>query len=269
MREKLGKSHRRKRKTGQGGKHRIIAAAALVPAVTALIAAAVFLIYVSVYYRADAAAEEALRTDEVLVEKTDYGWYFDGPSEETALIFYPGGKVEETAYAPLLHSLAAAGMDVCLAKMPFRLAVLDTDAAKDIIEQYSYEKWYIGGHSLGGVMAADFAAGHGGLFEGVILLAAYPVKEIPSQLSELLLVGSRDQVIDMDKVAEGRQYAPENYEEDVIEGGNHAQFGSYGRQKGDGIPSITPQQQRHETIDRIMDFVNKSSNQTEVLNWHF
>jgi pimeloyl-ACP methyl ester carboxylesterase len=160
-------------------------------------------------------------------------------------------------------------MDVCLAKMPFRLAVLDTDAAKDIIEQYSYEKWYIGGHSLGGVMAADFAAGHGGLFEGVILLAAYPVKEIPSQLSELLLVGSLDQVINMDKVAEGRQYAPENYEEDVIEGGNHAQFGSYGRQKGDGIPSITPQQQRHETIDRIMDFVNKSSNQTEVLNWHF
>ncbi len=266
MREKLGKSHRRKRKTGQGRKHRIIVAAALVPAVTALIAAAVFLIYVSVYYRADAAAEEALRTDEVLVEKTDYGWYFDGPSEDTALIFYPGGKVEETAYAPLLHRLAAAGMDVCLAKMPFRLAVLDTDAAKDIIEQYSYEKWYIGGHSLGGVMAADFAAGHGGLFEGVILLAAYPVKEIPSQLSELLLVGSLDQVINMDKVAEGRQYAPENYEEDVIEGGNHAQFGSYGRQKGDGIPSITPQQQRHETIDRIMDFVNKSSNQTEVLN---
>ena len=118
MREKLGKSHRRKRKTGQGGKHRIIAAAALVPAVTALIAAAVFLIYVSVYYRADAAAEEALRTDEVLVEKTDYGWYFDGPSEDTALIFYPGGKVEYTSYSPLMKKLAQEGIFCVLLKMP-------------------------------------------------------------------------------------------------------------------------------------------------------
>ena len=183
--------------------------------------------------------------------------FFDGPSEDTALVFYPGGKVEETAYAPLLHGLAAAGMDVCLAKMPFRLAVLDTDAAKDIIEQYGYEKWYIGGHSLGGVMAADFAARHSDLLEGVILLAAYPVKKIPSQLSELLLAGSMDQVINMDKVAEGRQYAPEYYEEYVIEGGNHAQFGFYGRQKGDGIASITPQLQIQETIGYITEFTGR------------
>ena len=62
----------------------------------AAIAAAVFRVYVSDYYRADAAAEQALESDTVLVEQTDYGWFFDGPSEDTALVFYPGGKVEET-----------------------------------------------------------------------------------------------------------------------------------------------------------------------------
>ena len=257
MEKNCEKNCRNSRKTQQGKKHRIIAAAVIVLAVTALISAAVFLIYVSDYYRADETAAEALKSDEVSVEKTEYGWFFDGPSEDTALVFYPGGKVEETAYAPLLHGLAAAGMDVCLAKMPFRLAVLDTDAAKDIIEQYGYEKWYIGGHSLGGVMAADFAARHNDLLEGVILLAAYPVKKIPSQLSELLLAGSMDQVINMDKVAEGRQYAPEYYEEYVIEGGNHAQFGFYGRQKGDGIASITPQLQIQETIGYITEFTGR------------
>lgn len=257
----MGKTHGKNRgnngKTEESKKYRIIAAAVIVLAVTALFLAAVFFIYVSDYYRADETAAEALKTDEVSVEKTEYGWFFDGPSEDTAMVFYPGGKVEETAYAPLLHGLAAAGMDVCLAKMPFRLAVLDTDAAKDIIEQYGYEKWYIGGHSLGGVMAADFAVRHSDLLEGVILLAAYPVKKIPSKLSELLLVGSLDQVINMDKVAEGRQYAPEYYEEYVIEGGNHAQFGSYGRQKGDGIASITPQLQIQETIGYITEFAGR------------
>ena len=58
-------------------------------------------VYVEQYYRADVAAEEALVSDgNVSVERTGYGWYFDGPGEESALVFYPGGKVEETAYAP-------------------------------------------------------------------------------------------------------------------------------------------------------------------------
>lgn len=243
------------RKVQRDKKLRILQTAAIVTAAAAILTG-LFLIYVSDYYRADGTAAAALASDEVLVEKTDYGWFFDGPSEETAMVFYPGGKVEETAYAPLLHSLAAAGMDVCLAKMPFRLAVLDIDAAKDIIEQYTYEDWYIGGHSLGGVMAADFAAAQGGAFSGVILLAAYPAGEIPPSMSEILMVGSEDQVINMDKVAEGRQYAPVDYREYVIEGGNHAQFGSYGPQKGDGTATITPQQQIRETVDRIMEFTD-------------
>ena len=133
----------------------------LIPLGLVLLLAAAFFIYTADYYRADQNALDALKSDEaVAVSETDYGWLFDGPGAADALIFYPGAKVEETAYAPLLHRLAAEGMDVCLVKMPFHLAIFGKDRAKDVMREYTYENWYIGGHSLGGAMAADFAAGH-------------------------------------------------------------------------------------------------------------
>ena len=97
-----------------------------------------FGLYTSQYYRADADAIEVLQrgSDRVTITSTDYGWFFDGPSEDSALIFYPGAKVEETAYAPLLHRIAEGQMDVCLVKMPFHLAVFDRDAAEKVIPQY-------------------------------------------------------------------------------------------------------------------------------------
>ena len=111
----------------------------LVLLVLTLLAAA-FGIYTGQYYRADALALSALKSDEqVTVTPAEDGWLFDGPSETDALIFYPGGKVEETAYAPLLHRLAADGMDVFLVKMPFRLAVFGVNKARDVMQRGSYD----------------------------------------------------------------------------------------------------------------------------------
>ena len=137
-----------------------------------------FGLYTSQYYRADADAIEVLQrgSDRVTITLTDYGWFFDGPSEDSALIFYPGAKVEETAYAPLLHRIAEGQMDVCLVKMPFHLAVFDRNAAEKVIPQYDYEKWYIGGHSLGGAMAALHASDRGDFYKGIFLFASYPSK---------------------------------------------------------------------------------------------
>ena len=93
-------------------------------------------VYVSDRYQADERALEAMSSDEVIIEKTDYGWFFDGAGKEDALIFYPGAKVQETAYAPLLHELASAGTDVFLVKMPARLAVFSIDKAGSIMDRY-------------------------------------------------------------------------------------------------------------------------------------
>ena len=229
--------------------------------VLAIVAAllATFLAYTADYYRADAEAEAALTSDAaVQVSRTGYGWLFDGPSDDSALIFYPGAKVEETAYAPLLHGIAAEGMDVCLVKMPFHLAFFGLNKATDVMDRYAYGNWYIGGHSLGGAMAAEYAASHGERLDGLILLAAYPTKALDSSLLEISIYGSEDTVLNMEKVVSGRSYAPANYAEFEIEGGNHAQFGSYGMQKGDGTAAITADEQQCRTTELIIGEISKA-----------
>ena len=154
-----------------------------------------FLIYTEQYYRAEESALTALKSDEsVIVTQKEYGWFFDGPSETDALIFYPGAKVEETAYAPLLHRLAEQGMDICLVRMPFRLAIFGANKADQAIAQHDYEHWYIGGHSLGGAMAASYAATHSSQLSGVFMLAAYPTKPLAENMKALIIYGSEDGV---------------------------------------------------------------------------
>lgn len=202
-----------------------------------LIALAV-LLYSADYYRADEKALQALASDTVRVERTDFGWLFDGPGDAAALVFYPGAKVEETAYAPLLHGLAENGLDVCLVKMPLRLAVFNQNAADRIIARYDYTRWYIGGHSLGGAVAANYAANRE--LDGVILLAAYPTKPVEEPM--LLLYGSEDGVMNRDRLEEADRYG--TVERLQIEGGNHAGFGNYGEQKGDQSAKIPCEEQQ-------------------------
>lgn len=217
----------------------------------ALLAAA-FGIYTGRYYRADTRALSALESDDqVTVTPTDDGWLFDGPSETDALIFYPGGKVEETAYAPLLHRLAAGGMDVFLVRMPFHLAVFGANSAERVIGSGAYTRWFIGGHSLGGAMAAVYAAGHAAKLSGVVLLAAYPTSALDESLPVVSIYGTEDGVLNRTKLAEGERYLPQTHETCVIEGGNHAQFGNYGKQSGDGEAVIPAEEQQRQSVEAI------------------
>ena len=237
----------------------IVKRAAMAAAVLLAVLAVSSGIYVNTYYHADASVGAFLVSDEqVRVEKTEYGWLLDGPSEENAMVFYPGAKVEETAYAPLLHRFAEEGMDVCLVKMPFRLAFLGIGKASDVMAQYDYENWYIGGHSLGGAMSAVYAADHGEELRGLVLLAAYATKKLDDDLTEIVLYGSEDGVLNRAKIEEGREFAPSvtgHYLEKVIEGGNHAFVGSYGRQEGDGEAGITAQEQQEMIVRLVMEAI--------------
>ena len=218
--------------------------------IPALLLAAVILawcLYTADYYRADAAALQAMESNDIRITRTSYGWYFDGPSETDALVFYPGGKVEETAYAPLLSLLAEKGIDVCLVKMPFRLAVLALNRADRVMETEEYANWYIGGHSLGGAVAANYASDHGEKLRGLVLLASYATHPLDPGLQVLLVVGSEDGVVNRAKLEAGMQYLPADAVFYTIPGGNHAQFGSYGPQRGDGEARISPEEQWAET----------------------
>lgn len=175
------------------------------------------------------------------------------------LIFYPGGKVEYTAYAPLLHSLAEQGVLCVLVRMPCNLAVLNIDAADGIQEEFpGIENWYIGGHSLGGSMAASYAAEHAEDYKGLILLAAYAAEDIgQSRLKVISVYGDKDGVLDMEKYTDNLKNLPEDMEEHIIEGGCHAQYGSYGTQKGDGIPQISGKEQMEITAGLIIEWIGQ------------
>lgn len=229
----------------------------IIPLAVLVLIAAVILIYAADYYHASGEAEAALVSDDLVhVEKTDFGWFFDGPSAQEALIFYPGGKVEETAYAPLLHRLAENGVDVFLLKVPMNLAILGIDRADTVMKQYSYDQWNVGGHSLGGVCATAYASKHPDAFQSVILLAAYPMKQLDDSVDVLFLYGSEDGVLNLEKYEEAKKYAPGASVEYVIHGGNHAQFGSYGIQEGDGTALISSKEQQAIALDQILSVIS-------------
>ena len=214
-----------------------------------------FLLWASAYYHADDTAVKAMQSDGVVtVEQTKSGWLFDGPSDDKALIFYPGAKVDAKAYAPILRLLAQEDMDVYLVNMPLHLAFFGIGKAGEIIENSAYEQYYISGHSLGGAMAAYYAAEHVSDFKGMILFAAYPTQE--TAIDTLVIYGSEDGVLNMARIEEAPNLVSGNYNEVVIDGGNHAQFGNYGEQKGDGKAVISAEDQQTQAIQAIRKFLN-------------
>ena len=207
-----------------------------------------FIGYTSDYYRASAEVEEyMLSQNKVEPVEIDQGMLLDGPGEEKALIFYPGAKVEYTAYLPLLCKIAADGTDVFLVRMPLNLAVFGIKKADKVIGSYGYDEWYLGGHSLGGAMAAAYVSETDKPVKGLMMLAAYPVKEIPA-IQVLELYGSKDLILNREKLAEGGAYLPSKAVVMEIPGANHAQFGNYGAQKGDGEAEIPWQVQQEVTV---------------------
>lgn len=222
----------------------------MIPLVIVLVLVLVCAWYLLDYYHAtDRAEEYILNTDNVTVSGIRYGLEFDGPGED-ALIFYPGGKVEYTAYSALMRDLAEKGIDCYLVEMPVNLAFLDTDKADGIIKDFPHDKWYIGGHSLGGVAASIYAADHD--LDGLVLLASYSTEKIDEPT--ISIYGSNDGVLDLEKYEEAKPNLPENFKEVVIDGGNHAQFGDYGEQDGDGKAAITAEEQQRQTAEEIADF---------------
>ena len=216
-------------------------------------------IYLGSYYRADAEIVATFATPEgVTREVLEDGTVIFAPhNPKTGLIFYPGGKVEHTAYEPLMKRLSASGVLCVLVEMPFRLAVLDMNAADGIQEKFpQVEHWYIGGHSLGGSMAASYLETHADAYEGLVLLGAYSTADLSeSDLSVLSVWGSEDGVMNREKYEECLKNLPADFTECIIDGGNHAYFGAYGKQDGDGEATLTNEQQILQTVAHLAFFM--------------
>ena len=214
-----------------------------------VILAIAFMLYVSDYYRADAVAITVLQTDPTITVQDNLTILTPETPSDTALIFYPGGKVEATAYLPLLQQIKDNGITCILVTMPFNLAVLDSNAANTVYSRFpDIKHWYIGGHSLGGAMSSSYASGHPEQVEGLILLGAYLYGNYPVQ-NTLTIYGTLNT-----EVAKQVDYTDNVV---VIQGGNHAQFGNYGAQKGDPPATISWQQQQAIAVDSIVAFTQR------------
>ena len=206
-----------------------------------------FYIYTLDYYRADdgVADMEALKNAEHIDNLTIF--YPEGDAGQVGIIFYPGGKVEAIAYAPLLYKLSEKGFTCVLIKMPMNLAVFNINGADKVYDKFpEIKKWYLMGHSLGGAMASSYCDKNSEKLDGLILLGAYPLND--ADIETLTIYGTEDLGQDMNELQE-------KYDAVLIEGGNHAYYGNYGEQKGDGIAKITRQQQQETAVKLITDFI--------------
>ena len=212
-------------------------------------------------YPARGVALSALESTES-VTITKERWITFTPVEEvaTGLIFYPGGLVESTAYAPILHQIAEEGVLVIIVPMPLNLAIFNTGAANSVIDNYpDISTWIIAGHSLGGAAAAIYAENNPTQIEAIALWDSYPPRSADlsdNAISAISIFGTRNDFPNTDNFDEQRYLLPSDANLIAIEGANHAQFGDYGPQKGDVAASISLAEQHERVTEIMLKFIN-------------
>jgi hypothetical protein len=231
----------------------------------ALLALVSVLIWVRQGAEAEPDARFALDSDEVIqVSRQD--WIVFQPRDAevtTGVIFYPGGKAEPAAYAPVLRALAARGVLVVLLPMPLNLAFLDIDAAAPVMERFDdITHWFVAGHSLGGVAASEFADRHPGQLAGLILWASYPA--VTSDLSAsglpaLSIFGTADTLTTPADIESTKTLLPPQTRYLAIEGGNHWNFGNFAGLPAS--PALSRDEQQTGILSATLAFVEDFSNE--------
>ncbi len=197
----------------------------------------------------------ALESSNTVSVQTD-PWIVFEPTDmdaEAGFIFYPGGKVDPRAYAPPARAIAEAGYTVVIVPMPLNLAVLAPNRADEVIAAYpEIDRWAIGGHSLGGSMAATYAARHADAIDALILWASYPTEgsslAAETDLAVASIFGTVDGLVSLEDIEQSENLLPPQTMWTAIEGGNHAQFGWYGEQKGDNPAKISRESQQADIV---------------------
>lgn len=223
---------------------------AIIIGVMLVIITAGIYIYVGDYYRPQEEALFAAQQGETI----NGNLVFAG-EKKLGFIIYPGGKVDEKAYANLAYDLNSQGHTVVIAKMPFRFSILRSNKANGIIVAHEeVEEWVIIGHSLGGTSASMFADKQPDKLSGIVFLGSYPYRDLSTtDMIGIGILGSEDEVLNMENAEESEIFYPDEYEIFILDGGNHAQFGNYGEQKGDGEATMSWKQQHDMTVSIILE----------------
>ncbi len=179
-------------------------------------------------------------------------------SSGPGVFFQPGALVDARAYAAVLRPLAQAGHTVVITKQPLGIAFLALGALDRVASQHpEIDTWVVGGHSLGGTVAAIESTADGAAdVSGLLLFASYPASDISdADLAVASISGTEDGLSTPAKIEDSRANLPPSTLFIVIDGASHAQFGSYGQQAGDGTPTISNEDARQQIAEASVEFV--------------
>jgi len=212
-------------------------------------------------YPAGPVAQAALEsTSRVTVTQDKWIIFTPVESVEKGLVFYPGGLVEPTAYAPVLHQIAEKGVLVVIVPMPLNLAIFNTGAADAVLDHYPHiSEWTLAGHSLGGAAAAIFAENNPERVDALALWDSFPPNSTDlsnNAIRALSIFGTTNDFPNTENFDDKRDLMPDDTLFIPIEGANHAQFGDYGPQKGDVTAAISLTEQHERVAEIMLDFIN-------------
>lgn len=199
-------------------------------------------------------ALDALASDEA-VRVTEDAWWTFAPADgapRSGVVLYPGGRVDPRSYAPAARALAERGHLAVIVPMPLNLAVLAPERAAEVIAAHpEIRRWAVGGHSLGGTMAARFLHDRPDAADALFLWAAYlaDADDLSARpLPVASIYGTLDGVATPTQVRAAAPQLPADRTWVAIEGGNHAGFGWYGPQRGDGAATISREAQQSQAV---------------------
>jgi hypothetical protein len=211
-------------------------------------------------YPARMVALSALEsTDRVTITQDKLITFTPVEETETGLIFYPGGLVEPTAYAPILRKIAEKGVLVFITPMPLNLAILNTGAANSVIDDNpDISTWILAGHSLGGASAAIFAENNPTRIDAIALWDSYPANSADlsdNTIATISIFGTNNNFPNTENFNDKKYLLPATTIFVGIEGANHAHFGDYGPQKGDVVASISLTEQHEQVAEIMLEFI--------------
>lgn len=189
-------------------------------------------------------------------------------SAHPGFLFYPGALVDPHAYAPMARSIAEAGYEAQIIKVPYRMTAMDwqktavEERTLSVLSQSPSRKWVLAGHSRGARMALAFAMKHEAQLAGLILIGSSHPREIDHshlRLPVMKVYGSQDGLASEEEVEQFKHNLPAQTRFIRIDGGNHAQFGWYGTQFGDDKAAIGREEQQAQLLEAILDFLESTT----------
>jgi hypothetical protein len=198
---------------------------------------------------------------DVTVLKESDGSYCFSPvnGTDTAVILYPGSKVENTCYALTAHFLAKHNIACFLPHLPKNLSLLDPDRAIRIKAAHpEIHRWILCGHSMGGIAIQKCALKHPEAFCGLVILAARIKGDFSrSSIPIMQITATKDVIVTEKRIKRQKFPNPGKFRKISIEGGCHSGFSAYETKYDRGIPDISRQEQLQQIHQALIEFMKE------------